>query len=209
MDDFDDWQFRRDFHAEMGGSISLAFSKQQLFYIRENFESAIAGLERLGQHAQNRPVQLRIQFEAYFLALYACLEFITISVCDDLAETLRLPIAYNHLRGNTAFDKAWAYFKLVESQRTLNATTVQSFGRYHIVRNAIAHGVGVSNLVGERRKLISQLSGLISDPEDDSIGISLAFCTAFYDFADGYLDELEGIFKDYGDRLKFKAKSVT
>ena len=209
MDDFDDWQFRRDFHAAMGGSGSLAFSKQGLFDIQENFESVIACLERLGHHTQNRPVRLRIQFEAYFLALYACLEFITISVCEDLAETLRLPIAYSELRGNTAFDKAWVYFKLVESQRTLNATTVQSLGRYHIVRNAIAHGVGVNNLVGERRKLISQLAGLVSDPEDDSVGISLAFCTAFYDFADGYLDELEVIFKEYGNRLKSKAKSVT
>ena len=193
----------------MGGSVSLAFSKQTLFNTREHFEAAIAALEKLGYHAPNRPVVISIQLEAYFFALYACLEFITISVCDDLAEIQRLPLSYSDLRGDTTFEKAWAYFKLVESRRTVNAATVKLFNQYHIARNAIAHGVGLNNLVGDKRKRIANLQGLTSDPEDDSVGMSLEFCTAFYEFGERYIAELEAILKDYGDRLKSRAKSVT
>ena len=195
MDNFDDWRFRRDFHTAMGGSVSLAFSKQAMFDRREHFESTLAALEQLGRHAPHRPVQLEIQFEAYFLSLYACLEFSTISVCHDLAETLRLPISYDDVRGNSAFDRALIYFKLVEPERTFNPQIARTLAKYQIVRNAIAHGVGVENLVGEKRKQLSPLIGWVVDPEDDSRRISLEFCSAFYEFAEQYLDELEAFLK--------------
>jgi len=209
MDTFDDWRFMRDFHAALGGSGTLAFAKQAMFDRREHFESTVAALEKLGTHTPHRPVRLEIQLEAYFLSLFSCLEFVTVSICNDLAESLQLAVSHTDIRGNSAFDKALTYFKLVEPRRRLSPEIVKRLEPYQIARNAIAHGVGVGNLAGEKRQRISLLRGAVTDPEDGSAQFTLEFCTEFYEFAERYLDELEVFFKDYGDRLKSSVKSVT